>query len=280
MITPAERAYIAEHAYVPEHLPHYVAAISGTESFVVGDFVTHVVGRQLIFVGYPLNESYDAAQMREALDEAKKRFKPASVSILVPNLQDTLNDFVPSPPDAYYRLDLSQFQIPKKTRNMLARARQEISVCIGNFGRQHNQLINDFLRTHRLDSRTRFIFQRIPEYIKCDTALVFEARNVRGDLVAFDIAEFGARRYAFYMFNFRSRKYKIPGASDLLLSRIIEYANVENKHYINLGLGINTGIAFFKKKWGATTFLEHITQIQELGSKESWQEVFDQFSRM
>ena len=52
MITASERAYIIENAYVPEHLPHYVTAISQTEPFLVGDFVVHVVGTQLVFVGY------------------------------------------------------------------------------------------------------------------------------------------------------------------------------------------------------------------------------------
>ena len=41
MISPSERSYIAEHAYVPEHLPDYVTAISLTEPFLTGDFVSH-----------------------------------------------------------------------------------------------------------------------------------------------------------------------------------------------------------------------------------------------
>ena len=44
----------------------------------------------------------------------------------------------------------------------------------------------------------------------------------KGELVAFDIAEFRPRDYAFYMFNFSSDALYVPGASDLLLSEVIQ----------------------------------------------------------
>ncbi|MFH1627942.1 MAG: hypothetical protein ABIE47_04380 [Pseudomonadota bacterium] len=31
----------------------------------------------------------------------------------------------------------------------------------------------------------------------------------------------------------------------------------EGKKYINLGLGINPGVAFFKEKWGGVVFLPY-----------------------
>jgi len=278
MITPDERAFIAEHAYVPEHLPHYVSAISHT--YLIGDFVAHIAGTQLVFVGYPLKGNFNETQMLEALDEAKARFEPSLTSILAPALPSALQGCVPSPTDEHYRLDLLPLRIPKKTRNMLTRARREVSVSIGKFGREHKRLVKEFIRTHQLENATRFIFSRIPEYAKCQTALVFDARTPRGDLVAFDIAEFGAQEYAFYMFNFRSHKYQVPGASDLLLAYVIAQAKTQGKRYINLGLGIDPGIAFFKKKWGATPFLKYVTCTQETGTQRSWSEVFDRFSKL
>jgi hypothetical protein len=280
MITASEQAYISEHAYVPEHLPHYVSAISRSEPFLIGDFVAHLAGANLVFVGYPLGGDFTDAGMLAALEEAKTRFEPALISIVAPTLSSALEACSPSPTDAYYRLDLSDLRLPKKTRNMLARARREVSVSTGAFGREHQRLVKDFMRARRLDDATRFIFKRIPEYAKCDTALVFEARTGRGELAAFDIAEFGARGYAFYMFNFRSRKFNLPGVSDLLLAQIVERARAEGKRYLNLGLGIDAGIAFFKKKWGARPFLQHVTCVQETMSQSSWEEAFDQFSRL
>ena len=60
-----------------------------------------------------------------------------------------------------------------------------------------------------------------------------------------------------YMFNFSSKDRSTPGASDLLLSEIINHARTEQKKYINLGLGINSGVTFFKTKWGGIPFLPY-----------------------
>jgi hypothetical protein len=163
---------------------------------------------------------------------------------------------------------------------MLTRARREVAVSIGEFGREHKILVKAFIRSHRLDDASRFIFQRLHEYVKCEKSLVFEARTPRGKLVAFDIADFTARNYAFYMFSFRSEKHAVPGASDLLLAHIIERAGSEGKRYLNLGLGIDEGIAFFKKKWGGEPFLEYISCTQGTKPSESWSEMLDGFSRL
>jgi hypothetical protein len=279
MISPAERAYISEYAYVPEHLPEYVSAISGTEPFLIGDFILHLRANHLIFVGYPLRESWIDAQVIAAIDQVKASFKTAFISIIAPSLPSGLDGFSPSHPDEYYRLDLPQRSIPKKTRNMLKRAQREVSICIGKFGREHNKLIKSYLRDSRLDKATRSIFKRVPKYIKSKSVQVFDARNAQGELVAFDVADFGARHYAFYMFNFRSNKHHVPGASDLLLAHIIERAQIENKRYFNLGLGIHPGIAFFKKKWGAAPFLKHIAWVQKTTDMVPWWKALDQLAR-
>ncbi len=276
MITPAERAYILAHAYVPEHLPHYVTAISQTEPFLVDDFVAHVRGAQLIFVGYPLSENFDATLMLDALERARARFKPSNVSILAPALPDALREGTRLPADEYFRLDVTTLVIPQKTRNMLTRARRDLTTRQGTFGKEHRRLIEEFLRAHRLDDATRTIFERVPEYAKCASAGVIEARDARGNLVAFDLADFSATQYAFYLFNFRAVPHRIPGASDLLLAHIIERARAEGKRYVNLGLGIDEGVAFFKRKWGATPFLKHCAYIQQPSRAEAWLGLLDQ----
>jgi len=280
MISNTERATILEHAYLPEHLPHYVTAISGTEPFLIDDFVVHLSGTQLVFVGYPLRGDFDDEKMLTALEDAKARFEPATVSIIAPTLLPAIQNCSPSPTDSYYRLDLSRLRIPKKTRNMLTRARREASVSIGEYRREHKKLVKDFIRSRQLDDGSRFIFQRLQEYAQCEGALVFEARNPRGNLVAFDIADFAAREYAFYMFNFRSEKHAVPGASDLLLFHVIKRAQAEGKRYLNLGLGIGAGIAFFKKKWGGIPFLDYVSCTQKSGAGESLSELLDGLSRL
>jgi hypothetical protein len=122
----------------------------------------------------------------------------------------------------------------------------------------HQQLVRKFLTAHPVGQQTRFIFERIPDYVSSSaTAWVYDARDEKGELIAFDVAEMGPKHYAFYMFNFTSNNRDVPGASDLLLWEILLQAKREDKHYINLGLGINPGVSFFKEKWGGVPFLPY-----------------------
>lgn len=277
MITPAQAAYIKAHAYVPEQLPSYVTAISEMEPFLLGDFVAYAGQERLIFVGYPLADPFDADRLAQALDETRMQFKPKVVSVTAPVTPSARTDWAQSSTDSYYRLDLSTLSISQKVRNMLRRADREVAVNrVDSFGREHQKLVKDFLSSHHLDETTQFIFSRIPDYVDTDTAWIFEARNTQDKLVAFDVAEFGPRHYACYMFNFRSRQQYVPGASDLLLSKIIEQAGAEDKRYLNLGLGINPGVTFFKTKWGAVPFLPHIACWRQEPARDSlWQDIFD-----
>jgi len=271
MITAAQKDYIERHAYVPEHIPQYVTPISQTEPFLFGDFLVYFKKGHLILVGYPLKEPFEEKRMRTVLEEATKRFNPENVSIIGPSVPSSLNDCVHPPSDHYYRLELSSISISQKLRNMLKRAGRELSVAKKReFDEEHKEMIVEFLETHPLDEATRFIFQRIDHYLSSsETAWIFDARTERGELVAFDVAEFKPKDYALYMFNFGSDARYVPGASDLLLSKVIQQAKAEKKEYINLGLGINPGVTFFKKKWGGVPFLPHTSCLYRPSRKEN-----------
>ena len=161
--------------------------------------------------------------------------------------------------DRYYRLELSSVPVSQKTRNMLKRAERELSVGEdAPFDEDHKELVEAFLRTHPVDEATRFIFRNIDRYLSSSrTASVFDARTDGGRLVAFTVAEFRPRDYALYMFHFSDDARYVPGASDMLLFRLIRQAKSSGKRYVNLGLGINPGVSFFKKKWGGVAFLPH-----------------------
>lgn len=142
---------------------------------------------------------------------------------------------------------------------MVHRAGRELAIDIGpEFGGDHQTLIDLFLRSREVGEGTRMIFGRIADYLSSvPTARVFAARDSGGKLAGFDVADFGAGEYAFYLFNFRSKEAAAPGTSDLLLHALIREAQERGKRYLNLGLGINEGVAFFKKKWGGRPFLPH-----------------------
>jgi hypothetical protein len=270
VITTAQQNYIEESAYVPEHLITYVTAISQTEPFLLDDFLVYTKKSHLIFVGYPLKEPFDESKMVKTFEDAMTHFRPREVALTAPAIFPSLHIGVTPPSDHYYRLDLSTLSISQKLRNLLKRAARELVVERGQiFSDEHRKMVDGFIRTHPVDKSTRFIFQRIQDYLSSSPrAWVFNARNKRGALVAFDVAEFGSKHYALYMFNFSSTAFYVPGASDLLLSEVIQEAKTAGKSFINLGLGINPGVTFFKKKWGGVVFLPYAFCSYELSRSE------------
>jgi hypothetical protein len=165
--------------------------------------------------------------------------------------------------------------MPSKIGNMVRRAGRELTVEKSReFREDHQTLIDRFLRSREVEEGTGIIFSRIAPYLSSvPTARVFSARDSGGRLAGFDVADFGAEEYAFYLFNFRSRDAAVPGTSDLLLHALIREAQEQGKRYLNLGLGINDGVVFFKEKWGARSFLPH----QSLVYRPSSPSFFDFF---
>lgn len=259
MITSAQEVYIARHAYLPEQAPPYVAAISQTEPHLFGEFLAYAKPGHLIFVGYPLQAPVAEKGLESALADALASLRPAQVSLIAPAVPPSLRQHAHPPTDHYYRLDLSTLSPSQKLRNMLKRAGRELSVVRSrHFAGEHRQMVEAFCTIRPASAETRFIFQRIDAYLAAsETAAIFEARDGNGELVAFDIAESMPEDYALYMFNFRSPVRYVPGASDLLLAAVARQAAAEGKKYVNLGLGINPGVAFFKEKWGGVPFLPH-----------------------
>jgi hypothetical protein len=257
MITPAQEDFIKSAAYVPEHMPGYGTAISGGETFLLENYTCYREKEFLIFIGYPLQDPFDETKMEEILAAAIKRFTPSRVALIAPSI--SRRDGERGDSDAYYQLDLDTLKIQAKVKNMIQRASQELQVGKGReFLREHRRLVEDFLKTRQLSEGTHTIFQKIHEYLaSVPTAWVFSARAHDGRLAGFDIAEFGAKNYAFYMFNFRSSQNAAPGTSDLLLYELIQEAKQQGKRFINLGLGVNAGVTFFKRKWGGRPFLNH-----------------------
>lgn len=255
MLNREERNLVYQHAYLPEHLPDYVKAVSGSEAHIHGDYLCFSRKDHLTFIGYPLrNKSGDTHRVYES---ACKRFRPNTVAIIAPEIWLPAQTYEGQPVDSYYRLDLPLESIDPEVAYMVRRAGRELRITPGTFGKEHKKLINDFLSGHELTRKQKEIFKGIQRYLKRSmTAHLLEA--TRGDhLVAFSIVDMGSVNYAFYLFNFRSMKENVPGASDLLFHEMVRLAQTEGKSAINLGLGIHPGIRRFKEKWGGIAFLPY-----------------------
>jgi len=258
MITHREEEFIREHAHLPEHVLSYGTAASGLEPFLTEGYLYFTrKGESLVFIGYHLNQPQDSQKMEEVLRAVVASRRPAQVAILAPSIPSAYGP--PVEKDHYYSLDLAGLTISSKVASMIRRASRDLKITQGgNLGPDHLVLIRDFCESRQIHQDARTIFQRIPVYLEVSpAAVVFDARDRNENLVAFDIADFWANHCAFYMFNFRSFHHPFPGASDFLLHEIIADAKLRGKSRINLGLGINAGVTFFKTKWGACRFLPH-----------------------
>jgi len=258
MITLSEELYIKKNAYIPEHLPCYVGTVSDNECFIVKDYVFYFGNRTLVFIGYPLSQIQADAYVIEIIEKLIQIFKPDYLALIGEEISYSKARCLSKETDAYWRVNLEELEISQKVRNMINRASRELYIeKTKNFGKDHLSIISQFYETHSVSEATKYIFERIPDYISsCETVFIFNAKDRNEKLIAFGIADFFADDYAFYMFNFSSKK-TVPGVSDLILHEIIKTAKENNKKYINLGLGINEGVQFFKKKWGGVPFLKY-----------------------
>lgn len=262
MLSSAESSRIYRHAYLPEHLPEYVQTISGAQPHLHRNYVCLTRQSHLIFIGYPLSGSSDDAP--RAYASACERFAPSTVALIAPDIWLPPAAVKMQPRDTYYRLNLPLKTIDSKTANMVRRAGRELTVRHGKFLREHKKLVKAFLKDHRLTAEQIDVYNRIGKYLtRSSTAYLIEAKK-RDLLVAFTVVDTGSADYAFYLFNFRSKKENIPGASDLLFKAMVDLAQSEGKKAINLGLGIHEGIRRFKKKWGGIPFLPYAAALIDL----------------
>ena len=271
MITENEARFVFDHACVPEHVSAYVTAVSGAKPFFSSGYLYYVRADQLTFVGYPLGEDPDGKCLQAALDRAILERKPARLAVIAGHTPSVSMRSIAQEEDDYFRIMLLDWKMPQKVRNMIHRAAQEVNIVQEkSLGTDHGLLIASFLEKHRMSGAMRLIFEKIPEYVSSSpTAEVFSARDREGRLLAFDVAELGARHYVFYMFNLRNPGLPMPGVNDLLFHQILKKASTLGKEYVNMGLGVNKGIRFFKEKWGGRPFLAYRYGLYGAGSVRS-----------
>ncbi len=259
MLNPEEENYIYDHAYVPEHLPHYVQSISGAEPFLHKCHVCFVLQRHLIFVGYPLQDQN--VELEGIFESACDRFRAETVAFIGSNIPPQIGLRQDHAEDMYYRLDLPLKGLKQDVAYMIRRAGRELRVSEGIFGDEHKALVDSFSLERKLGPGHQEIFNKLPSYLNhSKTARLIEARKGE-DLAAFNIVDLGSAYYMFYMFNFRSLVINVPGASDLLFYEMARLAETQGKRSMNLGLGMTPGVRRFKEKWGAVPFLVYASAL-------------------
>jgi hypothetical protein len=255
MLSEEEHQRIYRQAYLPEHLPDYVTAISGAEPHLIKNHLCFCRHRHMLFIGFPLADS--TGDTVQAYRFACERFKPATVSIIAAEIWLAEDDCEKQPPDSYYRVKLPLDALQAEVAYMVRRARRDLAVTRGRFGRDHKRLVKAFLSSRQFTPEQIHLFKRLHYYLKESASAVLLDARKDGRLAAFTVLDLGSADYAFYLFNLRSTKLNIPGASDLLFLEMVAVAQSNDKKTINLGLGVNAGIRRFKEKWGGEPFLSY-----------------------
>ncbi|MDF1591896.1 MAG: GNAT family N-acetyltransferase [Desulfobacterales bacterium] len=257
MIGPDRLDRVSAGAVVPEQVISYVRSVAGSRPRLFGACVGYETEGQLVLIGYPLHDPVDSNAMSHAVDQALKIPGLQKITVISPTRPPQAPGKIRSGRDDYFVLPVPAPPPAAKLRNLLRRADRELTI---EHGRQlehdHQALVDRFLSQRTLAAGTRRIFRQIPRYLQASPgSMLVSARTAGGRLAAFAVGEYASLHTALFMFCFRDPSLAPPGSSDRVFSGLMDEAARRGHTRMNLGLGVNAGIRFFKRKWGAQPFL-------------------------
>jgi len=260
MIVPGQFAGVTAQAQTPEQVIPYVCAVSELKPRMLGPCVGYEKEGEAVLVGYPLHDPKDAGAMAEAVSLALRLPGLRRITVLGPARPPQAPESAAIAEDWYYSLPVPAPSPGQKTKNLLRRAGRELTVERGgSWGEDHAALVQRYLNERPLAAGIRHIYKRLPRYLaESSCSLLVSARLANGRLAAFSVGEYAGLATAFYMFSFRDPGIAPPGTTDLLLSQLLAEASERGHTKMNLGLAVNEGISFFKRKWGAVPFLPYV----------------------
>lgn len=253
---------ITASAITPDQLIPYVKAVSGLDSRMFGNCVGHYCEGQIVLIGYPMGKPLDKNALDAAVGEALQTKGLQHITVLCAEKPSQAPENASVSEDAYWSLPLPLPPCKQKLRNMLARAKRDIRIeesGAEGYGQEHEAIVKDFCSRRKLEPGMIHIFHQLKKYLtESPNARLFSARTKDGTrdgtVVAFAIGDYSSFNTAFYMFACRLPSAP-PGTADALLEAVAKGGEERGHSQLNLGLAVNAGIGFFKKKWGAEFFL-------------------------
>jgi hypothetical protein len=260
MIGPDRLARVTAEAVVPEQVVPYVSAVAGSRPRMVGSCIGYDSGGEFVLVGYPLHDPLDESAMTEAVTLALQLPGLRRLTVIGPARPKAAPAGSRLEEDCYYAIPVPPPRPAQKLRNMLRRASRDLTLEPGRrCGEDHMGLVQRYLDERLLAPGTCRIFGQMQSYLAASPgSLLLSARLADGRLAAFAVGEFASLHTAFFMFCFRDSRLAPPGSADLVLSGLLDEAAQRGHRRMNLGLGINEGIRFFKGKWGLASFLPYV----------------------
>ena len=248
-------SHIPAQALVPEQLTGYVTAVGQSRPVLCAGCVAYVFEDTATLVAYPPGSSPENCReeamrvMDEAISKALALPGVRSLTVLSPAWPDSAPPDAASREDAYAFLALPLQPPGQNVRNMLRRAARECSIATELWKPEHAALVESYIASRPLEAGTRHIYRNIEAYLATSSdAVLFVARDAHARLLGMTIGDFTSLSTAFYMFAFRQADCP-PGVADLLLHTLATEAEERGHTLLNLGLSVNKGISFFKKKW-------------------------------
>lgn len=254
-------AWLTASAIVPDQLLPYARAISGLEATIINGCPLHHGGGQGVLVAF--SETQSSADWLEETARLAAQFPGLErLTVLASARPKSAPESAACHEDCYWKLDLPIAQPKGKLGSLLRRAARDLDITqasgAGAWTAEHEALASNFCGLKQLDEGGRHLYGRLGAYLGgAPEAVLFSARERSGTLAACAIADYSALACAFYMFAMRQPS-ATPGAADLLLWEIIKAAERRGHSLINLGLEINSGVGFFKRKWGAAKLLPYV----------------------
>ncbi len=289
----ASLAHITAEAVVPEQLVHYVRAVSGRRAALCRGWVAYIHEGHAVLVVYPPKGNGETAvDLRPALEDLRlgacqaerggsgmtpgradnRDLACSRVTVLAPFRPVEAPEGAFGKSDSYWQLPVPAPAPGAKLRNMLVRAGRELHLEEEGWSPACARLLRHYLQARPLPPGTRAVFEALPRYLGAPDpgeaagggapkrnpgVVLLAARRKDGELAGFSVGDFSGLRTAFYMFSFR-RPDAPPGTADALLAGLLDKARGLGHERMNLGLGINDGIGFFKRKWGAIPFAPYV----------------------
>ena len=164
MLTDLERQWIHQHAYVAEHLPDYVGAISSAEPFLRHKYLFFIVKKHMFFNGYPLSAA--AQPVKRVYKSVLEQFKPTSVALIASSNWLASEANAVSAVDRYYLLELPLQSISAANAYMIRRAARNLRVARGRFGREHRKIVKTFINSRNLTRRQKNLYRRIDHWCR------------------------------------------------------------------------------------------------------------------
>lgn len=229
-----------------------MAAMSGGEPFLIGDYLFIGAEDWLLAVGYPLERVFSPERFDAALGGALRRTRARDCWAICPALPERLRA-CRLERDHYYVLP-ADAPIPPRLERLAGRAAAVLTVEEGiRFTPAHRRLWAEFMGRTALSPNVRELYARTETVLRGAPGLsLLNAWDRDGRLAACLLLDAAPQRFMSYLLGAHSRDHYTAYASDLLFREMIRIARRHGKEFLHLGLGVNAGIRRFKTKWGGT----------------------------